>query len=173
MGSALAALALTTPAQAASPYCGITWGSVDRHGSPAGPGATVTDLRAGRHACYDRLVIDLQGTPAFNSWSVTYVDQVREDPSDRPVALRGGAFLLITLHSADGGSAYDPANPRELVNVTGYRTFRQVARTGAFEGVASLGLGVRAHLPFRVVTLPGIPGTSNGTRVAIDVAHAW
>jgi hypothetical protein len=68
---------------------------------------------------------------------------------------------------------YDPANPRQLVNVTDYRTFRQVARTGSSEGVTSLGLGVRARLPFRVTTLAGFPGTSSGSRLAVDVAHAW
>jgi len=63
-----------------------------------------------------------------------------------------------------------PANRRELARVSGYRTFRQVAWAGSFEGSTTLGLGVRARLPFRVLQLPG-PGT--GSRVVIDVAHTW
>jgi hypothetical protein len=51
------------------------------------------------------------------------------------------------------------------VNVSGYRTFRQVAWAGSFEGVTTVGLGTRARLPFRVFTLPG--------RVVVDVAHRW
>jgi hypothetical protein len=54
--------------------------------------------------------------------------------------------------------------------VTGYQTFRQVAWAGSFEGYSSLGLGVRARLPFRVQTLPG-PGA--GSRLVLDVAHFW
>jgi hypothetical protein len=97
---------------------------------------------------------------------------VISDPKGDPAALRGGAFLQVTLQSP-AGPAYRPANRSELVAVTGYRTFRQVALTGDFEGVSSIGLGVRARLPFRVFTLSGIPGNASGTRVVIDVAHRW
>ena len=62
------------------------------------------------------------------------------------------------------------ANKSELTDVTGYQTFRQVAWAGSFEGYSSLGLGVRARLPFRVQTLPG-PGA--GSRLVLDVAHFW
>jgi hypothetical protein len=60
-----------------------------------------------------------------------------------------------------------------LVDVNGFRTFRQVAWAGSFEGTSSIGLGVRARLPFRVIAITGLPHTANGTRVVIDVAHQW
>ena len=41
---------------------------------------------------------------------------------------------------------------------------------GSFEGYTSIGLGVRARLPFRVFMLDG-PGTSS--RLVVDVAHRW
>lgn len=166
----LATLAVAVPAQAGTPYCGITWGSLAEQGPATGSGGTLTDVRAGRHDCYDRLVIDLRDAPSFTSWSVEYVSQVREDPSDRPVALAGAADLQVRLHGVDGDSAYHPADSRSLVDVTGYRTLRQVALTGSFERVTSVGVGVRARLPFRAFTLSG-PG--NGTRVVLDVAHRW
>src|SRR4051795_1589177 len=51
--SVLAMLALTVPAQAAaSPYCGITWGSLEKNRA-AGGGGYVDDVRAGEHACFD------------------------------------------------------------------------------------------------------------------------
>ncbi len=59
---------------------------------------------------------------------------------------------------------------RSLVGVAGFRTFRQVLGAGAFEGVSSIGIGVRARLPFRVFTLAG-PGSHS--RLVIDVAHLW
>jgi hypothetical protein len=173
LAASFTAIALAAPAQAATPYCGITWGSLAKQGSSAG-GADITNVRAGRHDCYDRLVIDLNGSPQPGSWSVQYVDQVRQDPSDQPVPLRGGAFLRIVAHAPevtpDGVPTYAPANRSELVDVTGFRTFRQVADAGSSEGVSSFGLGVRARLPFRVFTLSG-PGSSS--RIVVDVAHLW
>ena len=78
---------------------------------------------------------------------------------------------------------YAPRNWNELVNVSGYRTFRQVKRVSEVSdftsddeplvvgGTFQVGLGVRARLPFRVFTLPGLrPGSS---RLVIDVAHRW
>ena len=60
--------------------------------------------------------------------------------------------------------------PAELVDVRGWTTFRQVAYAGCFEGQTTVGVGVRARLPFRVFALDG-PGA--GSRLVIDVAHRW
>jgi hypothetical protein len=176
IAATLALLGLVAPtAASAATYCGITWGSLNK--SSTGGSGFLDDVRAGRHDCFDRLVLDIYGNPSFHSWHVGYVPQVTEDPRGRPVPLRGGAFLDIVVtapdHTPNGTLTYAPANRRELVNVSGFRTFRQVAWAGSFEGTSQIGLGVRARLPFRVTTLSGIPGTANGTRVIIDVAHAW
>jgi hypothetical protein len=126
----------------------------------------LTNVRAGKQDCYDRLVMD--GSTFIRA---EYVDQVRADGSGEIVPLRGGAKLqIVTSSSVDpwtGTVAYHPANPNELVNVTGFPTFRQVAAAGDFEGQATIGLGVRARLPFRVLVLTGPP------RVVIDVANSW
>ena len=62
------------------------------------------------------------------------------------------------------------ANPLEVASVGGYRTFRQVVWGSSFEGTSTLGIGVRARLPFRVFTLPSVGG---GSRLVVDVAHTW
>ncbi|HLM06530.1 MAG TPA: hypothetical protein VK402_15225 [Blastococcus sp.] len=173
--AAIATFVLPATAHAA-PYCGITWGSLDKQTAslPAG-GDPLVNVRAGRNTCYDRLVLDVRG--AVQSWHVRYVSGVTNDPVGNPVPLRGGAFLEIVAgaqdHDAAGRQTYDLSDRPELVNVTGFTTFRQVAGAGSFEGVSSIGLGVRARLPFRVFTLAGIPGSSSGTRLVIDVAHRW
>jgi hypothetical protein len=176
----LGLLGFLVPASAsAAPYCGITWGSLAKDSGGAAPvrGAQLTDVRAGQQSCYDRLVLDVRGPANVSSWRVRYVSQVTQDASGRPVPLRGGAFLQVSFGASDhtdaGAPTYRPASRAELVNVTGYRTFRQVAWAGSSEGVSQIGLGVRARLPFRVFALTGIPGSPNGTRVVIDVAHAW
>ena len=69
-----------------------------------------------------------------------------------------------------GRPTYEFDDRRELVDVAGYRTFRQVAWGGSYEARTSVGLGVRARLPFRVFVLDG-PG--RGSRLVVDVAHRW
>ncbi len=159
----------TTSAQAA-PYCGITWGSLAKNSTTMATGP-LTNVRAGRHACYDRLVIDVSGKAP--GYTVKYVSNVFTEGQGAVVPLRGGAKLLIVTrapaYTASGASNYTPANRRELVNVTGYTTFRQAAWAGTFEGQTSMGLGVRARLPFRAFTIQD----ATGSRLVIDVAHRW
>ena len=159
------------PASAAS-YCGLVWGSLAKTNQAMGA-AAVTNVRSGQHYCFDRLVIDFKGKT--NGYNVRYVSQVVQDGSGLPVKLRGGAFLQVTAHSpaydnATGKATFTPANRSEVTKVSGYQTFRQVAWAGSFEGYTTLGLGVRARLPFKVFTLDG-PGS--GSRLVIDVAHHW
>ena len=168
----LGVTAWVAPAAAAdAPYCGIRWGSLDKE-AHAVTGAHLTDVRAGRHDCYDRLVLDLDG--AAGGYQVGYVPEVTMDGSGQVVPLRGGAKLAINafvpVYDDNYQDTYRPANRAELVAVAGWRTFRQVAWAGSFEGTTTIGLGVRARLPFRVFTLDG-PG--GGSRIVVDVAHRW
>jgi hypothetical protein len=154
-----------------APGCEQMWGSLPKS-VPSSTSAPVTGVRAGEHPCVDRLVVDIAGAAA--GYDVRYVDAVTTDGSGEPVPLRGGAKLRIVVHAPaydqDGNPTYRPANRRELVDVSGFDTFRQIAYAGSFEGDTTIGLGVRARLPFTVSVLPG-PGSSS--RVVLDVAHAW
>lgn len=152
--------AVAAPA-AAAPYCGITWGSLTKTSGDLQQGE-VTGIRSGRHTCYDRLVVDIAGPrPGYR---VDYVAQVHRDGSGEIVPLRGGAALRIIVRE---GATTVPSMP----SVAGFTTFRDVAWAGSFEGQTTIGLGVRARLPFRVFTLSGpAPGES---RLVVDVAHHW
>ncbi len=90
------------------------------------------------------------------------------------MSLRGGAKLRLIIkapaYDDNGGLTYAPANGDELVDVAGYRTFRQVSWAGTHEGQTTIGLGVRARLPMRVLVLNDPDG---GRRVVVDVAHRW
>ena len=154
-------------ASTAAPYCGISWGSLDKSADPNLGAGPVTSVRGGRHDCFDRLVFDIDGPRA--TVSAGYVGAVYADGSGDLVPLRGGAFLQIVV-TADSYSSHLPKNQTEIVNVAGWQTFRQVAFAGNFESYYSIGLGVRARLPFRVFTIDG-PGS--GSRVIVDVAHRW
>jgi hypothetical protein len=170
--SAAMSVGLVSPAMAApEPFCGIRWGSLpEKHDEMSK--APLVNVRAGRHQCFDRLVLDLRGKA--DGYRVGYVPAVTSDGSGAVIPLRGGARLQVTLlapaHDANYNLTFRPANRNEVLTVAGWRTFRQVAFAGTYEGVTTLGLGVRARLPFRVFTLDG-PGS--GSRIVIDVAHSW
>lgn len=164
-------LALASSPRAEASYCGLVWGSLPKAqaGATASP---MTNVRAGRHACFDRLVIDVSAGVA--GYSVRYAASVNQPGSGAVVPLAGGADVEIIVNAATydgaGNTVYAPTNPDQAVNVAGYQTFRQVALAGSFEGQTTIGLGVRARLPLRVFILNG-PGA--GSRVVIDVAHRW
>ncbi|ACU39512.1 AMIN-like domain-containing (lipo)protein [Actinosynnema mirum] len=155
-------------AAATAAGCAVDWGSQDKQSADTSPGLLV-DLRAGQQECFDRLVFDVPGGGAGEGHLVGYRDVIHADGSGEVIPLRGGAKLLVVAHSPayddNGNPTYTFADRSELVDVSGYRTFRQVAWGNSFEGFSTVGLGVRARLPFRVFTLPG--------RLVVDVAHSW
>ena len=89
--TALAALATAlVPSPAEAAYCGIRWGSLPK-ADLTGSTGQVVDVRAGRHACFDRLVLDVAGD--LDGYAVRYVPTVKHDGSGEVVPLRGGARL--------------------------------------------------------------------------------
>ncbi|TLM86289.1 hypothetical protein FDW83_00565 [Pseudarthrobacter sp. NamE2] len=159
------------PASAATSYCGLEWGSLAKT-APGMSSASVTNVRTGQQPCFDRLVVDLNGP--VKGYTVRYVPEIIQDGSGFTIPVYGNARLQITVNAPsydnNGNLTYNPAAKAELSNVAGYQTFRQVVYAGSFEGSTSIGLGVRARLPFRVLTLDG-PGA--GSRLIVDVAHRW
>ncbi|MFK5634416.1 MULTISPECIES: hypothetical protein [unclassified Ornithinimicrobium] len=165
---------VATHAATTTSSCGLVWGSLAKGNGTAHTTGTLTDVRAGRHSCFDRLVLDVHDVPGTLTYDVRYVDTVRGDGSGLAVPLAGGADLRVVLrapaYDGRGRPTYAVADRDELVDVDGWSTFRQVAWAGSFEGQTTLGLGVRARLPFRVLVLDG-PG--DGARLVVDVAHRW
>lgn len=134
--------------------------------------------RVGRHACFDRLVIDLGGKPA-GGYLVRYTSGVHADGSGEHVPVTGGAILEVTARAPAHDANYRATVPwrvgthivtPEQFSAGGFQTFRDLVYAGSFEGETTFGRGVRARLPFRAFTLDG-PG--GGSRLVIDVAHRW
>jgi hypothetical protein len=161
---------LAVPAVSAAPYCGTHWGSLVKAAPSDNPGMggkySLLNVSAGRNACFDRLVLDFTGP--MNGDSVGYVDLAITQPDGDVAGVRGGARLEII--AGVSGSKFEPENPRDVVPVSGWRTFRQVVDPGSFEGQSELGLGVRARLPFLAFVLAG---PADGSRLVVDVAHRW
>ncbi|GGG63956.1 hypothetical protein GCM10011374_29330 [Kocuria dechangensis] len=177
--AAVVGLGLTAPARGAtisrppspgSPLAGILFRPALQRWGGAPDGRVITNVRAGRHEDFDRLVVDVRGgEPAYD---VEYVAAVVAQGSGGRVQLMGRAALQVLVHAARhdhlGNETWAATDPRELVDVEGYRSFRQVAWAGHFEGWSTIGVGVRTQLPFRVLLLNGRDETRH---VVIDVAH--
>ena len=170
IGLATPALAKHAASSASASFCGIYWGSQPKPGNSVFSSAIVKDVRTGQHACFDRMVVDVQDGPV-GRWTASYSEA---DP--KWFMARGGANLIIGVSNAvvpspDGLHSTAVDDFYEATDVTGYRTFRQVRETDfSPDNGAIYALGVRAHLPFRVFTLDG-PGSDS--RLVIDVAHRW
>ena len=107
-------LATTASAAAGGPYCGIGWGSFEK-ASQGTDTATMTNVRAGRHDCFDRMVLDYEGRN--DGHSVRYVPAVTGLGLTQPVELRGSALLEIVVaqpYGPDTQTSYHAANRGEV-----------------------------------------------------------
>lgn len=150
-----ASILLIAPTASAT-VCPTGWGSLPKTNATMSQGH-ITAVRAGHHECYDRLVFDVNG--AAPGYSVRYVNTVFAEGTGNPLPVTGGAKLELVIRSL--------SDTNRMPSVAGFTTFRSVVYGGSFEGQTTVGLGVRARLPFRVFTL------TNPSRVVVDVAHRW
>ena len=149
----------------------VSWGSLPKQSSLVGLDTHLVGVRAGRHPCFDRLVLDLDGPKT--GFRIAYVDEVVQGGSGEPVPVSGGAKVAVVVSAPahdDAGQPTVDAGAVDATDVSRFSTFRDVAWAGSFEGQTTIGLGVRARLPFRVFALGG-PG--DGSRLVVDVAHSW
>ncbi|MEU6139684.1 hypothetical protein ABZ848_04900 [Streptomyces sp. NPDC047081] len=170
--TALLATALPADAAPTATACPTGWGSQAKTHT-ASTTTPVTNVRTGRHACYDRMVVDIPAAAKDKlGYSVRYVDHLYQDGSGRLIPVGGKAVLEVRVtapsYDPETGKPTYPARagrPLPGVDLKGYRTFRDTRFAGSFEGDTQLGLGVRSRLPFRVLRVSG--------HVIVDVAHNW
>lgn len=142
---------------AAAPSSSPTWSSAPvtvAHSPSVPPVPVVTGIRSAAHPGYDRIVFDIKGP--LPGYSARHVDKVRADPSDRPVDVPGGSYLLLVLNPAEAHSLTG-------VHSTGLATLRAYAIVGDYEGHVSVALGLDHEAGFRIGELPG--------RIYVDVAN--
>jgi len=148
--------------------CAVAWGSVATTDPDLGTGP-LRAVRTGRHACFDRVVLEVDG-PAGGK-SATYVPVVRQDGSGAPLTVPGGARLQIALHHPSYDDAGRPTYSAAPPDVRGYPAYGSVVFGGSFEGYTTIGVGTRARLPYRRFTLDG--GPDGPSRIVLDVAPRW
>lgn len=138
--------------------------ATDTAAASGGP-LTVTAVRAGRHAGYDRVVFELHGrTPGVPGWRVAYTTDPREDGSGRPVQVAGAATLAVVIQGVgypfDTGEQEASGKP---VVPAGSTVLRDVVLGGTYEGQWTGWLGLRNRVPFRVLRL------ADPARVVVDL----
>jgi hypothetical protein len=131
--------------------------------------ALLTNIRVAQHPTYDRVVLDLTGPrPTVDH---RYVDRLIADGSGRPVrlpcAVKNEKFLAASARPAaahnDAGKA--TYHGRQQFCTPALRNVRAIGLTGDFEGVLSVGLGLRHRSWVHVFTLSG------PTRMIIDIGR--
>jgi hypothetical protein len=132
----------------------------------------LTDVRIGTHGCFDRVVFELRpragqpdGPPGY---AVEYRSgPITEDPSDKPVPVKGAAFLVVRLDAMgfDLSKADAPATYTgpPVVEAQGTTRVQQVRRAGDFEGVSTWVIGLDSKRPFSVTT------DQAPTRLVVDI----
>jgi hypothetical protein len=141
---------------------------------PGGSGegvAFLTDVRAGRHPGFDRVVWEFDGpAPSFRA---EYAEgPVTESGSGDDVEVAGDAALTVTFSLASGMdlSGDEPVEmytgPRRIAgDDAGTRNIAEVVETGDFESTLAWAVGVERVTPFTVTVL------AEPTRIVLDVAR--
>ncbi|ONI88374.1 hypothetical protein ALI22I_18585 [Saccharothrix sp. ALI-22-I] len=125
----------------------------------------LTNIRTGRHADFDRVVLDLNGhRPQF---FIRCVDQLIYDGSGYPSSLPGNYFLEVRstpaqAHDDNGNPTYTGPRSFETPALTNVQA---VEITGDYEANLTVGIGMRRDSWHRVFLLDA------PTRVVIDVGH--
>lgn len=156
--------AVVTPIQRSCTDDTGTWSSSDSATPVRMVRGQISDIRVGRHDCFDRVVVEVDTTDAVG-FQVRYATHVSHVGSGREVPVAGGAVLRVDINA--------PATVHDNVISYGWHdnwpALRQVASGGSFEGTTVFALGVDHRVPFEVYYLKD--ATSNTMRVVIDIAH--
>lgn len=155
------------PADAAE--CAETqdWATKETQADPVSTDA-LHQVRAGKHDCYDRVVLDIDG-PADVGYLVGYVPVVTSDGSGAPVPVDGDAALQVIVRAPAQDASKNGDYFYTADQLAGWSSLRAVRFAGSFEGQSTLALGVRQKLPFRVFTQ--LEEKDKTQRLVIDIAH--
>lgn len=122
------------------------------------------DIRTGRHDCFERVVLELQGSGDLPGYRAAYEDDpILESPSGTPVEIAGDATLVLSVGAwmtdMEGNGYQGPTQifPANVDNVAELRLIEN------FEGQHAWAIGLDSQRGFAVSTL-GDP-----VRIVIDI----
>ena len=164
-------------AKAEASRCSVVdnWNTAPDDGGLALSPAHLTEVRVGRHGCYDRVVFDVNG-PSPVGFLAKYVPVVTADGSGDDVPVAGSAALEVVVRApfvgSDDPSAWQdmPRPGDDLVaesQLIGWGALRGITFAGSFEGQTTIAVGVQETRAFRMWTLE----SADGQRLILDIAH--
>ena len=123
-----------------------------------GPGGVLAAIYTEQFADHDRVVFHFHGRQA-PSVTLAYADEIRADPSDRPVPLLGTTFVRVVFHGGRLDTLPIENDPTKVVRYAGpttltprYQILQQLSAAGDFEAVLSFGLGLSGPAEIRTST---------------------
>ena len=159
------------------------WSTSAKNGSAAMGQAALYLARVGQHACYDRVVFDINGPqhserPEPVGFVARYVPVARADGSGESVPVPGHAVLQVTIKAPIYGTDNQGHQPwqqaprvgQSLIapgKIAGWSSLTAVTFAGSFEGQTTLAVGVREVRPFRV----WVSSEQGYRHVVLDIAH--
>lgn len=120
------------------------------HDLPLPPVPQLVRIRSAAHPDegYDRIVFDFDGL--LPGYTVRYVDEVREDGSDLPVAMPGRRYLLVVFTPAQAHNDVGQALVSPKRTDLDYPMMRGYVLVGDFEGYVSVAIGLDDVVGYRV-----------------------
>lgn len=143
----------------------VPFSSVPTSANPANPSSEllITDVRAGAHDGFDRVVIELTGgQPGQIVWKAEFVDNPHTQGKGDPIDLPGAATLSVSVF----GLTYPPAGtstPHGLQSNSAQGNITAVFVDPVFEGQAHVYIGLDAQRGFHIVEF------DSPTRIVIDI----
>jgi hypothetical protein len=132
--------------------------------APTHPTAHLVAVRAARQESVDRVVFEF--TEQVPGYKVSYEKKPLRGTSGAEVPLAGSEALVVRMQAASGFNL-DTGQPTysgaKQVRPSGTRAVQEATPVDDFEGVLIWGIGLNAHVPFRVSTLTSPP------RLVIDL----
>jgi hypothetical protein len=129
-----------------------------------GPNVAFIDaIRTGTHTGYDRITIEFNnGFPAGVDLTTQNSATFIQGASGQSIALKGNAGILVTIHGADGHTAYSGSTDFK----TAYVVLVEARQVQDFEGTVQWGLGLSKSACYRAFLLP------NPVRLVIDIQNS-
>jgi hypothetical protein len=133
--------------------------------SPSGRIATLTAVRTGEHARFDRAVFEfIDGE--LPGYHIEYIDRpVRRCGSGEPTAIAGDGWLEVRLTPAQAHTEDGHATVADRERHLDLPLIEEIELTCDFEGEVAWVLGVSSPNRYRVLEL------SNPPRLAVDIRH--
>lgn len=123
------------------------------------------EIRTGSHPCFERVVLELEGSGDLPGYRVEYVDDpVRLSPSDLTVDVAGDATLVLSVGAWMTTMEGQGYNGPEQIEPTNVEHIYELHLIENFEGMHQWAIGLDEPRAFDVTTLLDPP------RIVIDIA---